>query len=328
MNPIPLPQACRNLNVRLPVIMMFAASLLLSACGGSSNSKSPATGTASVDITDAPVDDVIQVHLTVHRISLKPESGPAFDYIPDEPIVVSNLLDLQGTNAAPLLPDSEVRAGRYNWIRLYISGGFPDSYVVTDEGGSVDLFIPGQQGMPSDDTRFLQLVSGFIVPAGGNADFTLEVDLRRALTKPNGSDHYLLRPALRITDNTDTGSLSGSVDAALLSDESCTNDLVSDTGNAVYLFSGSDAIPNDVHIDDAGVPIGDNNPLTTANVTLDVDSGLYVYSIGFVPAGDYTVALTCQSLDDMPDQDDAILFLQTQDTAVIAEQNTEANFTQ
>lgn len=319
--------ASRDFNIRLPAILLLAASTLLSACGGSS-SNPPATGIASVDITDAPADDVTQVHLTVHRISMKPQSGSAFDYIPDEPIVIENLLDLQGTNAAPLLPDTEVRAGQYNWIRLYISGGFPDSYVVTDEGGSVDLFIPGQQGTPSDDTRFLQLVSGFIVPAGGNADFTLDVDLRRALTKPNGSDHYLLRPALRITDNTDTGSLSGSVDAALLADASCTNDLASDSGNAVYLFNNSDATTGDVYVDENGIPIGDNNPLTTANVTLDIDSGLYVYSIGFVPAGDYTVALTCQSLDDMPDQDDDISFLQTQNAAVIAEQNTEVNFSQ
>lgn len=328
MNPISSPQACRNLKIRFPVIMMFAASMLLGACGGSSSNKSPSTGIASVDIIDAPVDDVTQVHLTVHRISLKPESGPAFDYIPDAPIVIENLLHLQGTNAAPLLPDTEVPAGQYNWIRLYVSGGFPDSYVVTDEGGNVDLFIPGQQSTPSDDTRFLQLVSGFIVPEDGNVDFTLEVDLRRALTKPSGSDHYLLRPALRITDNTDTGSLSGSVDAALLNDESCTNDLASDTGNAVYLFSGNDAVSGDVHVDDDGVPIGDNNPLATANVTLDIDSGLYVYSIGFVPGGDYTVALTCQSLDDMPDQDDDIAFLQMRNAAVIAEQNTEVNFSQ
>ncbi len=329
MNLLPPPQSRRNLNISIPVIMLFSASMLLGACGGSSsNKKSPGTGIASVDITDAPVDDVTQVHLTVHRISLKPNSGPVFDYIPDEPVVIENLLGLQGTNAAPLLPDTEVRAGEYNWIRLYVSGGFPDSYVVTDEGGSVDLFIPGQQGTAADDTRFLQLVSGFVVPVNGNADFTLDVDLRRALTKPDNSDYYLLRPALRITDNSETGSLSGNVDAALLGDESCTNDMASDSGNAVYLFSGSDAIGGDVHVDDEGAPVGDNNPLTTANVTLDIDSGLYVYSIGFIPAGNYTVALTCQALDDMPDQDDAITFLQTQNTAVIAEQNAEANFSQ
>lgn len=325
MKLLPSTHTSRPLRAYFPAALALAGSILLSACGGSD---SPSTGIASVDITDAPADDVTQVHLTVHRISLKPKSGSAFDYIPDEPIVIENLLDLQGTNAAPLLPDTEVRAGQYNWIRLYVSGGFPDSYVVTNEGGSVDLFIPGQQGIPSDDSRFLQLVSGFVVPAGGNADFTLDVDLRRALTKPNGSDHYLLRPALRITDNTETGSLSGNVDAALLADANCTNDLASDTGNAVYLFSNSAAVTGDVYIDENGLPIGDTHPLTTANVTLDIDSGLYVYSIGFVPTGDYTVALTCQALDDMPDQDDDIVFLQTQNAAVIAEQNTEVNFSQ
>ena len=83
-----------------------------------------------------------------------------------------------------------------------------------------------------------------------------------------------------------------------------------------------------MYVDENGLPIGDTHPLTTANVTLDINSGLYVYSIGFVPTGDYTVALTCQALDDMPDQDDDIVFLQTQNAAVIAEQNTEVNFSQ
>lgn len=320
-----LTHALRGQHNSLSAVLAIVISIFLSACGGSD---SPSTGIASIDITDAPADDVSQVHLTVHRISLKPQSGPAFDYVPDEPVVIENLLGLQGTNAAALLPDTELTAGRYNWIRFYVSGGFPDSYVVTDEGGSVDLFIPGQQGMPSDNKRFLQLVSGFVVPAGGNADFTLDVDLRRALTKPNGKDHYLLRPALRITDNAETGSLSGSVDAALLADASCSNDLASDSGNAIYLFSNSDAVTGDVNVDENGVPVGDTNPLTTANVTLDIDSGEYTYSIGFVPAGEYTIALTCQSLDDMPDQDDEIAFLQAQNTVVTAEQNTEVNFSQ
>jgi hypothetical protein len=320
--------ALKSLPYRVITVPLLLVTVLRGAACGGSDGGSNKKGIASFDIADAPVDDVTQVQLTINRFALKRANGSVIEITPEEPIVISNLLDLQGGNAAPLIPDTEFPAGRYNWIRLYISGGFPDSYVVTDEGGSVDLFIPGQQANTPADNRFLQLVSGFVIPAGGNVDFTIDVDLRRALTKPANSDHYLLRPALRITDNSETGSLSGTVDAALLNDESCTNDLASDTGNAVYLFNGNDAVTGDVHVDDNGEPVGDNNPLITGNVTLDTESGLYTYSIGFVPAGDYSVALTCQALDDAPDQDDVISFLQTQNASVIAEQNTEVNFSQ
>jgi hypothetical protein len=305
-------------------ITAAAAISVLTACGGSSG---PDTGIISMDITDAPVDDVTRVQLSVSRIDLKPADGAVISYIPPEPVVIENLLDLQGTNAASLLPEMEVPAGRYNWLRLYIDGGFPDSYVVTNEGGSVDLLVPGQQGSDTSNARHVQLVSGFVVPAGGQADFTLDVDLRRALTKPATSDYYLLRPALRITDNSTTGSISGVVDDSLVMAEECTNDLANDQGVAVYLYEGAGAVTGDIHVDEQGAPVGDHNPLTTANVRLDAESGLFSYTIGFVPAGTYTAALTCQSLDDMPDQSDEILFSQTVDVVVVAGENTEANFT-
>ena len=315
-------RSIRSMNISL----LLLTTLLITACGGSDSSS--AKGVASFDITDAPADEVTQVQLTINRIALKPENGSMIEISLEEPVVIGNLLDLQGGNAAPVVADTELPAGRYNWIRLYVDGGFPDSYVTTNEGGSVDLFIPGQQANTPADNRFLQLVSGFVIPAGGNVDFTIDVDLRRALTKPANSDHYLLRPALRIIDNSQTGSLSGAVDTALLSDASCSNDPGSDRGNAVYLYQDNNAVSGDIHVDEFGAPVGNNNPLTTANVTLDPETGLYSYRIGFVPAGDYTIALTCQALDDMPDQADSIDFLQTLNVSVIAEQTNEVNFSQ
>jgi hypothetical protein len=311
------------------VTCIAAAAVIstLTACGGSSgNNNNRETGIVSMAITDAPVDGVTRVQLSISRIDLKPASGSVVVYTPEEPIIIENLLDLQGTNAAALLPDTEVPAGDYNWLRLYIDGGHPDSFVVTNEGGNVDLLVPGQQGNSLPNTRHIQLVSGFVVPVDGRADFTIDVDLRRALTKPANSDYYLLRPALRITDNSTTGSISGVVDEALVMAEECTNDLGNDQGVAVYLYEGTDAVTGDIHVNDNGGTIGNDNPLTTSNVRLDTESGLFTYSIGFVPAGNYTAALTCQALDDAPDQSDDILFSQSLNIAVVAGQNTSADF--
>ena len=80
MKLLPSTHTSRPVRAYFPAALALAGSILLSACGGSD---SPSTGIASVDITDAPADDVTQVHLTVHRISLKPKSGSAFDYFPD-----------------------------------------------------------------------------------------------------------------------------------------------------------------------------------------------------------------------------------------------------
>ena len=80
--------------------------------------------------------------------------------------------------------------------------------------------------------------------------------------------------------------------------------------------------PGDPDIGDQWKP-EDLFPVVDETVTLQAE-GLSVS----VPAGDYTVALTCQSLDDMPDQDDEIAFLQSRNVVVMAELNTEVNFIQ
>jgi hypothetical protein len=84
----------------------------------------------------------------------------------------------------------------------------------------------------------LHLASPFLITAGSNADFTIDVELRKALTDPVGQNHYLLRPALRLVNNVEVGTISGTVDSTLLDgvDETCANDLTADEGNDVYLY--------------------------------------------------------------------------------------------
>lgn len=305
--------------------LVLVLSSLVAACGGD-DSSGAATGTASMDVTDAPADDVTTVKLTISAVSLKPENGDP-QYIEfDEPVVIENLLALQEGNVAALLPDTRFPAGRYNWLRLYVIGGGSDSWVMTDQGEQYDLFVPGQQ-TANGQPRHIQLVSGFVIPAGGNVDFTLDIDLRRALTRPAGADHYLVRPAMRIMDNSETGSISGTVADTLVTAEGCSNDLAADEGNAVYLYGGADAVTGDVHVDDLGVDVGDDNPIATANVRQDPESGAYEYAFGFVPAGDYTVAFTCNALDDMPDADDDLAFSAQANIVVLAGENTVQDFT-
>ncbi|MBB3047054.1 hypothetical protein FHR99_001290 [Litorivivens lipolytica] len=299
--------------------------------GGGSDASPPQTGEASFSITDAPADNVSRVKVTFDRIELKPREGAKVSVDLDPAVTIENLLDLTGSNAEQVLGSTTVPAGEYNYVRLYVQGGSPASEVEEEAGGVFDLLVPGQQA--GANNRFLQLVSGFTVPAGGRADFTIDVDLRAALTKPSGADHYLLRPALRIVDNVVVGTISGTVDEALLNDASCTHTPATDEGVAVYLYE-SDAVGfGDVYVNDAGECQHCNegsqteaSPLTTANVTQDTQTGAYTYTIGFVEAGEYDIALTCQSLDDDPAADDAISFLQSAGVTVVENQTSEVDF--
>lgn len=319
-------------------VLVIASAL--GACGGGDGSTGfAATGTASFDATDAPVDDVSRVTITFDRIDMQPADGDRVTVEFDTPRTIANLLALTGDSSEVILEDTTVPAGEYVWLRLYVLGGSPDSEVERDDGQVFPLFVPGSQPQSGNpNSRFLHLNTGFVVPAGGDADFTIDFVLRQALTRPANQDHYLLRPSMRLVDNVEVGSIAGIVDEPLVTDASCTNDPAADEGNSVYLYAGSDAVPGDVNVDpQTGEPDHDSDdtdgvspethPLTTAEVRQNPDTGTYQYRIGFVAEGDYTVAFTCQSLDDLPDSDEDIAFAQSANVTVVAGETTTQNFT-
>jgi hypothetical protein len=316
------PIACRPLHKLLPCLAL-SAGLALTGCGGSDDGETFArTGLISVSIKDAPVDEVSEVIVTFDRIDLKPRDGAAESITLASPRTV-DLLALQGTNAASLIEEEELPAGNYDWMRLYLVAD--ESKVVETVGGEFGLFIPGNQP-PSNNPnqRFLHLASPFVIPADRHARLTIDVDLRKALVKRSsgpGSPYYMLRPSLRLVDNSETGTLTGTVSPALISDPDCTSDPVSG-GNAVYVYRGATAIPGDIFLDDNGSERprtdGASHPFTSANVTLDTSSGEWQYTVGFLPAGEYSVAFTCQALDDEPGSEDGIVFTGLSDVTIVA----------
>ncbi len=195
---------------------------------------------------------------------------------------------------AELLPDTEVPVGRYNWVRLAVNAEFDkvfDSYAMkTPTGEEIELRVP------SGSQNGLKLVSGFTVTENQSTHLVIDWDLRKALSDPLDQPGWHLRPALRVTDMALFGTLSGTVAEALVTDASCSNDLIAQTGNAVYIYNGMTEMPGD---------IGDlvNDPFTTATVTQD-GTGAYTYEINFLSVGKYTAAFTCQANDDVSDKDD------------------------
>lgn len=290
--------------------------LMIAGCsggGGGGGSEQVEVGFVNIAITDAPVDTATEVWVEFSGISLKPRDTGTLDFEFDEPLRI-DLLSLGGENTSPLLNNQSVPTGAYNWIRLDVNAdadGIFDSYVMTDTGEMVELLVTSQQG--------LQLVSGFTVTSGQSSNFVIDWDLRKGLTMPNGQDQeWKLRPALRITDMMESGTISGMVDEGLLSGDPCTSDLAEDTGNSVYIFAGHDATLEDIHT-------VESDPVTTAAVTQD-ENGTYSYSAAYMSTGDYTVAVTCQALDDDPETDDSLEFSPSQNVSVTDGEDSTADF--
>jgi len=260
-------------------------------------------------VTDLPVTEDVDVCIHFTHVVLRHSGGELVE-IPydastytdatdcinnlpsDQPLSANNavaLSALQGELTAYLFESEVVTAGDYSWIRLYIDETL--SYVIDSEGQKT-LTCPSCN---SDESGF-KLNGGIVVPAGGAADYVIDLDLAKSLNRgPSGN--YRLRPTARLVDNGETGTVSGSVESALI--PAMVSD--TDTGCKVYVYEGRGVVPDDYHETD--------NVLTSAKVLFDPTfSTSYGYVAAFLPTDSatdptpFTAALTCDVDDTEIDQ--------------------------
>ncbi len=280
--------------------------LLLAACNGTSSSN----GSMSLGITDTPVDGAQQVVVAFTGVALMGPSGQqTFQFASEQSI---NLLSLQGNASQALLSNVMVPAGSYQWLRLDIDPAH--SYVISSSGGQYPLNIP------SGSQTGLKLVSGFTVAQGGLSAFTIDFNLRQSLTEDNssGSTTYTLTPALRLINDQQVGSISGTAISTLtIGGESITN---SACDPAVYVYPGSTTVFNGFDV----TVSGGTSPITSATLTLNSTTGLYDYTVGFLAPGTYVLAATCAGNDATTATN---LTLSTPQTATVtANSTTTINF--
>ena len=277
--------------------------LSLTAC--ESSDPSGETGYLSLGVSDGPMNDATKVCIAFDEVELKGQGAP---FIVDPGGVQNiNLLDFQGANAAPLLFNEEVPAGEYQWLRLGVNavrgnmGGLgpePDpnmcagdnSYVVFDDGNAYGVYIP------SGDESGLKFINGFTVPANRTAELTAEFDLMLSIKERNGSDPDIkMRPTVKLVNNFEVGTLTGEIVPGDLDEAFQCDPLTA----SVYVFDDGVA-PNAI---DAGDVPGDDDPIATAMVEERMNgdgSTSYHYTVGFLLAGSYEVAYTCDGENFLP----------------------------
>jgi hypothetical protein len=281
-----------------------ALSLISAGCGGGSSDQGE--GRLTLQVTDSPITEASKVVVEFTGIELKPagdETSIHFDFAPRQ----IDLLALNGGGSEILIEDEPVPAGNYEWIRLKVNAGrdASDSFIELTDGSQHALFIP------SGNQTGLKLIRGFTVGVGQLTDFTIDFELRKSVIHPPGlGGPYLLKPVLRLVNNLEVGVIEGTV-AASIAAENCTS--------AVYVWTGAGVTPDDLG--------SANPPLVTSGVRLDEATGEFRYRIAFVPAGAYTVALTCEANLDGPETDDVIAFEGSSNTTVTAGNVSTVNFT-
>lgn len=298
---------------KIPALM--AAGLFgIAGCGGSSGGDG--TGTLNIGLTDGPVDFAASVVIQFTGLELKPAGGPPeiFDLNADScddydmnGYCSIDLLSLQGTIYRQLFVGN-LPAGDYQWVRLLVNAeqNVLDSYVTFSGENEVppmecSLYIP------SGSETGLKIVSGMTVTANGVSYYMLDFDVRKSITAPPGLaspateciQNYILKPAIRMVDETEVGSIAGTVDPNLLG--GCRNEDPADgvvDHLDVYVFENFDGLATADDYD------GEGDAITSAIVKSNDMGQTYEYEVGYLLEGDYVLGLTCTpDKDEMPNED-------------------------
>lgn len=263
------------------------------------------TGTLSLRVTDAPADQAVEIVVDFAGVEVKPEDDDPFilDIEPDRPV---ELLALRAGATVAILPEREVPAGRYEWIRLIVNARpdvQDDSFVQLATGERFPLVIR------SGDGAGLRVERPFTVSEGEYVELVADFDLRRSVLAPPGGagTNWFFVPVVRVVDGRNVGAIAGRVDP-LLVDAQCTP--------FVYVFEGAGVPPDDLD-DDPGF-----GPLTSVPVTTIGPGGLPEYRVSFLEPGDYTVSFTCDGAADDPQTNDFVSFDVTVNATVSANETT------
>ncbi|NVK23870.1 MAG: DUF4382 domain-containing protein [Gammaproteobacteria bacterium] len=264
--------------------------LLVMAAFGCSDSSDDDNVSAkfSLGLSDAPVDSAEAVYIELDSITLTKDDEVTtvseFTNQSGETVesVQVNLLDFQGSAQIKIVDESqniELGNGVYDMELNVIDAG---SYVLLENDPTEHAIK-----VPSSRLRLGEFtVSDQAVQIAGTPAYTIEFDLRQSLVlrgNAKNNNGYIIKPhGVRIVSQ--PGNLSGTVGTDLTNLGQCT----------VYLYEGSVTEYGDMFDEDdetfvtPETEITASTPLATA--TVDVNG---TYSIGFITAGSYQVALSC-----------------------------------
>ncbi len=145
-------------------------------------------GTLRLTITDAPIDNIKQLLVTmteirVHPVNEQEDNGFITVWVPKgEP----GLIDILSLKTTAFILENKVKAGKYNQIRMSLKD--PGTIVFTDD-------TTGQLSVPSNDIKIhLQ----FDVPQGGWASIQLDFNPEQSLhvVQKGKKSEYILRPVI------------------------------------------------------------------------------------------------------------------------------------
>jgi opacity protein-like surface antigen len=186
-------------------VLSLTLMTLITGCGGGGGTTSN-TGTVSLKLTDAPIDDEnvagVYVTFTALRYQYKDSNESWQDVDLNESRTI-NLLDLQDGNTT-LLNKVELPAGEIQHVRFVLDTD--NCYITFKDDTNTSLVLE----VPSGDQTGYKSTNGFVIAAGGTTNITADFDVRKSVTV-TGQGRYKLNPTIKLIDNIEVGEINGTM---------------------------------------------------------------------------------------------------------------------
>lgn len=300
------------MRITLKHLLSGIVLLMLSLTGGcgcgfdcnSDDSDNPAV--LILGLSDSLPEDLDKVVIEVDSITFRRSDGSQVivdsftfetadkDYV-DADTFKLNLLQYQGVNQQIVINKKEMPTGTYDEVLIKI--------LVGDENRSV-VELPNGQLRPITVENGVLTLPGMRLSAGTNR-FVVEFGLAQALQYLSETETYRLsNTGVRIENTETAATISGQVNTTLFDTVSpCREKSDPESGNRIYLYKGSDLLVENLAdvFTTASTPQAPANaiaPFAVASLLKDSLTGSWRYSVGYVPAGDYTLAFACNTATD------------------------------
>ena len=195
----------KNFHKLIAFVLSLTLMTLISGCGGGGGTSDSTTGTVSLSLTDAPIDDenVKGVHVTFTALRYQyKDSNDSWQDVDLNETRTINLLELQDGNTT-MLNQVELPAGEIAHVRFVLD---TSNCYITFHDDTPQQYLE----VPSGDQTGYKSTNGFVIAAGGTTNITADFDVRKSVTV-TGNGKYKLNPTIRLIDNIEVGEINGTM---------------------------------------------------------------------------------------------------------------------
>jgi len=197
------------------IVLLFASFLIVfgfSGCGGSDDSTQ--TGTMSLNLTDAPLIDelnVTGVYITVSGVEYHMDGKWQTMEEFNTSVNPINLLEWQDGESIAL-GDFQLPAGKYTQMRFMLDAQEETGPVKSNAGCFIEFDGDTNETLyvASGSQTGYKAVGNFKVPVDGRVSVTADFDVRKSIVA-SGNGAYKLKPTIKLVVTSETGVIKDSV---------------------------------------------------------------------------------------------------------------------